>query len=319
MAEPIKRGDKYRHSVMINKTRHYGSFDTKKLARDWESNLRFLANNNPNSPELSKRHKLSDACDKYLATVTPAKRDAMKWETARFNEFVETFQGCYMDEITSEKIGNWRDTLLKRVSGSTVNRYFNLFSNLFTVAKREWKWVESNPFSDVRRPTDNPAREVVWGWRQIREILREGQRRGGKYHEVTQAFHISLRTAMRLQEALASPNGFNANTATVRIVKRKEDPRPISIPLTRHGKRLMKRAKPFTVSPNMASTLFCNLKRELGIEGLEYKDSRATALTSMARVMDVKTLKRISRHKDINILINTYYRETAEQISSRLG
>jgi hypothetical protein len=42
------------------------------------------------------------------------------------------------------------------------------------------------------------------------------------------------------------------------------------------------------------------------------------ALTSLARKVDVMTLARISGHKDLRILMNTYYRETAEQIAARL-
>lgn len=44
----------------------------------------------------------------------------------------------------------------------------------------------------------------------------------------------------------------------------------------------------------------------------------ATALTLLSRKMDALTLARISRHKDLNILMQRYYRETAESISARL-
>jgi hypothetical protein len=318
MAEPIKRGDRWRHSVMVNGIRKTGTFDTKKEARLWELELKTVAKHDPSSKLLIRRHKLTDACDRYIKSVTPTKRGAHQWEERRLNSFVSRFPGKYLDEITSDDISLWRDDMIKSVSGSTVNRYFNLYSNLFTVAAREWRWAKENPFSTVRRPKENPPREAVWGWRQIREVLREGQRRGGKYHEVTQAFHIALRTAMRLQEALASPELYDSSTKTVLIKKRKEDPRPIRIPLTYQGNRLMKTMPVFKVEANEASTLFCKLKRELGIGELEFKDSRATALTLMSKRMDVKTLKRISRHKDINILIDVYYRETAEEISSRL-
>ena len=74
----------------------------------------------------------------------------------------------------------------------------------------------------------------------------------------------------------------------------------------------------FTVGPNEGSTLFSTLHHELLIEGLTFHDTRATALTLLARKMDVLTLARISRHKDLNILMKRYYRETPEQISARL-
>ena len=54
---------------------------------------------------------------------------------------------------------------------------------------------------------------------------------------------------------------------------------------------------------------------ELLIDGLTFHDSRATALTLLSRRMDVLRLARFSRHRDINILMNTYYRATAAQIS----
>jgi len=57
---------------------------------------------------------------------------------------------------------------------------------------------------------------------------------------------------------------------------------------------------------------------DITVKGVEFRDSRATALTPMARTMDVKTLKRISRHKDVNLLLDVYFRESAEDISGRL-
>ena len=47
--------------------------------------------------------------------------------------------------------------------------------------------------------------------------------------------------------------------------------------------------------------------------------TRATALTLLARRVDVMTLARISGHKDLKTLLRVYYRETAEQISERLA
>lgn len=89
--------------------------------------------------------------------------------------------------------------------------------------------------------------------------------------------------------------------------------------LIRQGRKLLEKSKPFTVGPDEGSNLFADLCADLLIEGLTFHDARATALTHMARRMDVMTLARISRHKDLRILMNTYYRETAEQISTRLG
>lgn len=88
------------------------------------------------------------------------------------------------------------------------------------------------------------------------------------------------------------------------------------VPVTRRAARRLPQS--FTVGPNEASTLFSKLCRELLITGLTFHDARATALTLLARRVDVMTLARISRHKDLRILLNTYYRESAEDIAARL-
>ena len=88
------------------------------------------------------------------------------------------------------------------------------------------------------------------------------------------------------------------------------------VPVTRRAARILPQA--FSVGPNEASVLFSKLCRELLITGLTFHDARATALTLLARRVDVMTLARISRHKDLRILLNTYYRESAEDIAARL-
>ena len=45
---------------------------------------------------------------------------------------------------------------------------------------------------------------------------------------------------------------------------------------------------------------------------------RAFALTMYSRRMDIMTLARISRHRDLSLLQNTYYREDAADIAARV-
>lgn len=53
---------------------------------------------------------------------------------------------------------------------------------------------------------------------------------------------------------------------------------------------------------------------EVGIAML----TAAQAAALLSRRMDVLTLARISRHKDLKILMAHYYRESAEQIAARI-
>lgn len=74
----------------------------------------------------------------------------------------------------------------------------------------------------------------------------------------------------------------------------------------------------FTVSAESMDALFRKAKKALMIEDLHFHDSRGEALTRLAKKVDVMTLSRISGIKDLQLLMEHYYRETTEQIAARL-
>jgi integrase len=135
------------------------------------------------------------------------------------------------------------------------------------------------------------------------------------------AFHIALRTGMRLKEVLQAR--LSGNVALLTDTKTTKAGQVVKVPLTRHGRRLLAKCPPFAIGENEASALFWQITIKCGVrepeqDGLTFHDTRATALTLMARKIDVLTLQRISRHADIRQLSARYYRETPEAISARL-
>lgn len=107
-----------------------------------------------------------------------------------------------------------------------------------------------------------------------------------------------------------------------RILPREPAPFPREIPLTRQAVRLLRpmmgRGEVFTVSAKSLDALFRKARDNCLVLDLHFHDSRAEALTRLARRVDVLTLARISGHKDVNLLLSTYYRETAADIAARL-
>lgn len=311
--------DGWRAQIQKDGIRKTKTFRTKREAVAW-------ANDQESKKSFNQAHTLDKAAEKYVDSVSSQKRDASEWERRRLEDFcnhVDPELGRLgnraLPDIDGAALGRWRDAKLKTVSGSTVVRYVNLYRNLFNVAWKEWKWIDNYPWAGVWLPDENDPREVTWGWRQIRRVLREGQRRGGKTLEATQAFRIALHTSLRLSEALAAPERYNPNTGVITVPPAKTKKSPEKVPTVSRARRMMaKMPAKFAVGPNEASTLFSNLQRELLIEGMQFKDSRATALTLLARRVDILTLARISRHHDMEMLRKVYYRETAEDISRRL-
>lgn len=311
MAYIGKFRDGWRAQVQKDGVRISKTFKLKKDAQSW-------AHEQESKKTLRRGHTLEQACEKYLETASLEKRDAVEWERRRFKAFKAFMGDVALADITSERMGEWRDHRLKTVKGSTVLREVNLIRNMFNLAVSEWKWLEVSPLVGVRLPKDGPPRQAIWRGPQIWRVLHEGRRRGGKYLEVTQAFHIALRTSLRLQEALAAPAGYDKTRKVVIVPPSKTQPLPEAVPVVLGARRLLERAQPFTVGPNEASTLFAKLCKEMLITGLQFRDSRATALTLLARKVDILTLARISRHKNLDLLRSTYYRETADEISARL-
>lgn len=288
------------------------TFDTKRLAQEWAKRREIEIEDQASEV---RSYTFGEACDKYKKEVSSTK-PGEKWEILRIEAFRTHFGNVPLTDIQQPQIAEWRDARLKTVSGGTVLREKNLLNNIFTKARQEWHWIDHKPFEGVKLPKENEEREALWGWREIRQVLRAPV--SGKTREVVDAFHIALRTAMRLQEVLAAPELFDKVKQVVNLppeltkTKRRE-----TVPIGRIGTKLLQR-KPFRVGANEASTLFADLTRALGIGGLTFHDTRATALTHLARKVDVMRLAKISRHRDIRILQNRYYRETAENIAKHI-
>lgn len=301
--------DGWRAEVQKHGLRASKSFSTKRAAQAWA-----LEQEGRVESLRAGWRTLEQATEEYLSRVSVRKRSPA-WERNTFARLVAHFgRETALGEIDSARIAQWKDERLKTVSGSTVQREANLLRNLFTVARDEWQWISHSPFKGVKLPAENQPRHQVWRWPLVKRVLRA--HRTGKTAEMQRAFHIALRTGMRLSEVLQAPAGFDARRRVVVLASSKTTGR-VEVPVGRIAAKLLSRVR-FTVSANEGSVLFGKLCRELLIEDLTFHDARATALTLLSRKVDVLTLSKISRHKDIRVLRDHYYRESAEQIAARL-
>lgn len=301
--------DGYRAEVQRNGQRLSKLFRLKREAQAWA-----LAQEGK-AEALGKGWRTFDeAVTEYEARYTVRKK-AQQGERNGLARLTAYFGASTpLAEIDPPRIAKWRDDRLKTVSGSTVQREANLLRHLLRVARLEWQWISHDPFAGVKLPAENQPRHQVWRWQEVKRVLRA--QRTGKTAEMQQAFRIALHTGMRLSEVLAAPSGFDGKRRVVVLATSKTTAR-VEVPVTRRAARLLARPA-FTVTPNEGSVLFGKLCRELLIDGLTFHDARASALTWLSRRVDVLTLSKISRHQDLRILQQVYYRETAEQIAARL-
>jgi len=310
MAYISKHNDKWRAAIQQNGQRSSKVFSTKREAQAWATAEESKAKRLKSSYGVT----FGDAVERYARDVS-SKKKSQKTEALRLATLCKHFGAdTPLSEIDSPHIAAWRDARLKIVKSSTVLREVNLLRNLFNVARLEWRWMDQTPFAGVKLPKDAPPRDQLWTWQLIKRVLRAP--RIGKTKEMQDAFHIALRTGMRLSEVLRAPENFDKKRVIVELEGSKTEAKA-KIPIGRIAAKLLDRP-PFTVGPNEGSVLFSKLCRELLITDLTFHDARATGLTSLAAKVDVLTLAKISRHKNLSLLSNVYYRKTAEAISATI-
>lgn len=307
MAYIRKYRDKWRAEVQRHGQRVTKVLPTKREAQAWA----LATEAGFNAWAGGGHHSFGELADLYLVRVTAAKRSA-RWE----EHAVERLRGqighdTQLATLTAQALGRWRDKRMEAVSGSTVLREANLLRSMLRTARDEWEWQIPDGFKALRLPRHNPPRRAIWTWQEVRRVLRAS--RTGKTAEMQVAFRIALHTGLRLKEVLSAEWDATGHTLLLRDTKTELLAR---VPVPRRAVKLFPVV--FTVQPNEGSTLFSRLTRECGVIGLTFHDARASALTWLSRRVDVMTLARISRHRDISLLVQVYYRETAEQIAARI-
>jgi integrase len=128
--------------------------DAKKWIQDTESAIR---NNRHFKTAESKKHTVAEMIERYEDKILPSRVTAKKQGRPSQLERWKKDLGCFLlSDISSDDIAQVRNVLLLETtrkgtlrSPGTVNRYLAALSDVFTVAKKEWRWLESNPLSDV--------------------------------------------------------------------------------------------------------------------------------------------------------------------------
>jgi integrase len=317
---PVKGG--FRVECERKGQRASATFETRREAIDWgkRTDILLLQQQAPSG------RTFAEAAAKYGLEVS-SKKDGAKWEQLRLAAMVEYFGEMRLADIQAPQIAAWRDARLagghgrRAVAGSTVLRESNLLRNVFTVARDEWKWADHHPFKGVKLPEDAEPRHQRWTWQAIRRVLRRlghvtGQAPKTNDQQIALAFLLTLSTSLRASECLrVGPTTFDRATRVI-AVKAKGKLRS-EIPVPRRAVRHCLLAD-FTITPADLDVGF-RAARDATLAGdLRFHDGRASALTWLARRVDVMTLARISQHSDLRMLQRVYYRESAAEISARI-
>ena len=135
--------------------------DAKKWVQSIESAIR---ENRHFKVTEAKRHTLSELIDRYCVNVLPNKKSA-KTQFQQLNWWKTKIGSRALSDITPSLIAEYRDELGREItirgkppSPATVVRYMAALSHAFTIAVKEWGWMEDSPMRKVTKPREPRGR-----------------------------------------------------------------------------------------------------------------------------------------------------------------
>jgi integrase len=113
----------------------------------------------------AKRHTLAQTIDRYVQKILSTQPKKKRNQLTQLQWWKETLGAYTLAEVTPALLAEQRDKLLeektkrkKLRTPATVNRYLAVLSHVFTVAIKEWQWIEENPLLKITKPKEPRGR-----------------------------------------------------------------------------------------------------------------------------------------------------------------
>lgn len=317
---------RWRAQIKLRGVRESESFQTRQIANRWAAEREAqIEHELAAGPERTRT--LAAVLVRYRDEVTPSKRGA-RVERTRIDAIVRHYPGLVsltLATLTPERLGQWRDERLGEVKPATVARYMTVLTAALEHARREWRWLKTNPMRDVRRPAATPHRERTIHWREIRCMLKTAGYSRSRCRTMTEAtaraMLFAIRTGMRAGEICA------LTWTDVRedhvILHRTKLGTGRNVALSRGARRVIESMRGwhpievFGLRPQTLDALFRKLRDTAGLAGFTFHDTRHTAATMLARKLDVLDLCKMFGWRNTTRAL-TYFNPTASDIARRL-
>ena len=314
--------------VRLKKVRKSASFATKTEAKDWATveEYKIKTAESIKTPQVSQI-TVGDLMKQYELEFS-RKKGGYDWEQKQITRILKTpMAELLVGDVTKAHIREWRNKRLETVQGSTVNREWNLFSHIFSMARDEYEYITVNPFVGVRRPKDNPDRDRLILNSEIEQLSIVSGFDGGTpkliKEKVFVAFLFAIETAMRAGE-ICNLTWDNVNTEDrTAFLPKTKNGKSRTVALSSRAVELLgclpksKKGGCFGLKSSQITANFTILVNKTLIENLNFHDTRHEAITRLAKKMPVLALARNTGHTDIKKLM-VYYNETGAEIAKLL-
>jgi integrase len=277
----------------------------------------------------AQKHTLADLVERYICDVLPTKPKSEAKQTMQLRWWAEELGAYTLADLTPALIAETRDKLKKRptrrgspTSPATVVRYMAALSHAFTVAVKEWGWIEDNPVLKVTKPKEPRGRVRFLSDEERDGLLRACQESTSRH--LYPVVVLALSTGMRAQEILQLTwDRVDLTQGRILLEETKNGERRV-VPLTAHALELMHdHAKvrrldtsllfPSHLHPNKAIDLrapWLKALEKAGIEDFRFHDLRHSAasylamngasLAEIAEVLGHKTLQMVKRYAHLS-------------------
>ncbi|MDE1999317.1 MAG: site-specific integrase [Burkholderiales bacterium] len=330
MAAIEKRGARWRARVRANGQERSATFRTKADAAAWAARQEAEATAGRLGRAVDRT--VGELVERYVADVLPSKRGERP-ERLRLQRLMrdDALARVRLPELGAAHIAAWRDRRLRQVSAASVLREWNSLSAAFTVAMREWQWLPANPMRGVKRPAAPAARTRLYTDDEIERVLwacgyaadappRTEQARVGA------AVVWALETAMRAGEIVGLRWADVDVTRCVARLHMTKNGTARDVPLSTRALAVLEQLRgidPQRVfalrSADVLAALWVKARDRAMLRDAHFHDLRATAITRLARRLNVLELARMTGHKDLRMLSAVYYREDAAVLAGKLG
>lgn len=324
MASIQKRARGWFAQVRRNGVSKSASFSTKAEASAWAATVEaeIIAGKRGDVPNKV----FGDLLEKYCDEVSVMKKGE-RWERMRIGLTLrDEIARVHLRAFDVRAVAAWRDRRLAQVSAASVRREWNLLSNACSIAVKEWKWLRENPMREVRRPPPGESRDRIATEDEIERVLFA---LGYDYDtppdsvsaRVGAAVLFAIETAMRAGEIagltwdrIFMDKRYCKTSGKTAAARR-------DVALSAEALRVLEQIRGtgyvFNITTAQIDALFRKAKMRAMIDDLHFHDLRHTAITRLAKKLDVLALARMVGHRDLRML-QIYYNESAEDMAWRL-
>ncbi|MBF7685905.1 site-specific integrase [Acinetobacter sp. B10A] len=332
LPKPRKRGSSYDITVTFQGKRYYCTRDTPKECEQWAA-LKLLELKSGKVQEnlgVKQHYPFKQLFEQYYQEHGRDKK-SKTWiygQLKTFDDKFGTLAQMSIHEITPKHLTAWRNKRSTEVSPNTVLKELSLYSAIFSYAQKELFLIHDNPWMGISKPKKPKARNRRITDTEINLILSAFGYSEGKVlvlpqHYVAWAFLFALETAMRRGEILSIRREHVFEKHVHLPMTKNGDER--DVPLTKKARELLKlipleNEKIIPQSENAFRLMWERTKNKIGLSDLHFHDTRHEAITRLVnqQKLPVEILAKMTGHKTIKVLVNTYYNPDVGDIADML-